>query len=98
MFLGNIKVFYLHFFFLMTSASYLDSILNHTIAHTCMLQNITYFQEGSPVRLKSMHMVNMNYFIEKVMQVVKPFMNRELYNLVMYNYSVYVRFTNIYTI
>ncbi|XP_022186334.1 retinaldehyde-binding protein 1 [Nilaparvata lugens] len=41
-----------------------------------------YIQEAAPVRLKSIHMINMNYFIEKVMSFVKPFMNKELYNLI----------------
>ncbi|XP_054281187.1 alpha-tocopherol transfer protein-like [Macrosteles quadrilineatus] len=43
-----------------------------------------YVQEGAPIRLKSIHMVNMNYFVEKVMTFVKPFMNKELNELIHY--------------
>lgn len=39
-----------------------------------------YLQDGLPVKLKQIHVVNTQYFIDKVMMILKPFIRKELYN------------------
>lgn len=39
-------------------------------------------QEGLPIKMKSIHVVNMNPVGERFLNMVKPFMKKELYNLV----------------
>ncbi|KAG8300720.1 alpha-tocopherol transfer protein-like [Homalodisca vitripennis] len=61
---------------------------------TSIKKMFQYVQEGAPIRLKSMHMVNMNYFIEKVMTFVNPFMNKDLNALIHYYQEGCIR--NVY--
>jgi len=37
-----------------------------------------YLQEGLPVRLKTIHVLNSVYFLDKVMAIIKPFMKKEV--------------------
>lgn len=41
-----------------------------------------YLQEGMPVRLKAIHVLNAVWFIDKVLALIRPFMKRELYEMV----------------
>lgn len=41
-----------------------------------------YSQEGLPVRLKAIHVLNTKPLIDKIMILVKPFMKKELLNMV----------------
>jgi len=38
-----------------------------------------YLQEGLPIKLKEIHVLNAAYFIDKVMAILKPFIKTELY-------------------
>lgn len=44
-----------------------------------------YLQESMPVRLKAIHVLNTVWFMDKVLALIKPFMKRELYDMVMTN-------------
>ncbi|XP_054282835.1 alpha-tocopherol transfer protein-like isoform X2 [Macrosteles quadrilineatus] len=41
-----------------------------------------YIQEGMPVRLKAIHILNTQPVIDKILLLVKPFMKKELYQLI----------------
>lgn len=41
-----------------------------------------YLQEGMPVRLKAIHVLNAVWFMDKVLALIKPFMKQELYDMV----------------
>jgi hypothetical protein len=41
-----------------------------------------YIQEGMPVRLKAIHVLNCVWFIDKVLALLKPFMKKELMDIV----------------
>lgn len=41
-----------------------------------------YLQEGMPVRLKAIHILNAVWFMDKVLALIRPFMKRELYEMV----------------
>lgn len=41
-----------------------------------------YLQEGLPVRLKAIHVLNVVWFMDKVLSLVRPFMKRELFEMV----------------
>lgn len=40
-----------------------------------------YLQEGLPVRLKGIHVLNAVWFMDKVLSLVRPFMKRELFDM-----------------
>ncbi|XP_012232115.2 clavesin-2-like [Linepithema humile] len=40
-----------------------------------------YLQEAMPVRLKAMHVLNTVWFMDKVLALIRPFMKRELYEM-----------------
>lgn len=40
-----------------------------------------YLQEGMPVRLKAIHILNAVWFIDKVLALIRPFMKREFYEM-----------------
>ncbi|XP_025994510.2 clavesin-2 isoform X2 [Solenopsis invicta] len=40
-----------------------------------------YLQEGMPVRLKGIYVLNAVWFMDKVLALIKPFMKRELYEM-----------------
>lgn len=40
-----------------------------------------YLQEGMPVRLKAIHIVNVVWFMDKVLALLRPFMKREFYEM-----------------
>lgn len=49
-----------------------------------------YLQEGLPVRLKAMHVMNAVWFMDQVLTLIRPFMKRELLSIVsIYNYYYY---------
>ncbi|XP_073975248.1 alpha-tocopherol transfer protein-like isoform X2 [Rhodnius prolixus] len=48
-----------------------------------------YIQEGLPVRLKAIHVVNTLPIIDKIMFMIKPFMKKELLNLLHFHYGGY---------
>lgn len=37
-----------------------------------------YLQDGLPVRLKAIHVINAVWFMDKILSIIKPFMKREL--------------------
>ena len=41
-----------------------------------------YVQEALPVRLKAIHVLNTVWFMDKVLAIIKPFMKKELFDLV----------------
>lgn len=41
-----------------------------------------YLQEGLPVRLKEIHILNCVYFIEKVIAIIRPFTKKEVMDMV----------------
>lgn len=41
-----------------------------------------YIQEAMPVRLKAIHVINCVWFVDKVIALVKPFMKKELMDIV----------------
>ncbi|XP_012252557.1 alpha-tocopherol transfer protein-like [Athalia rosae] len=40
-----------------------------------------YLQEGLPVRLKGIHVLNAVWFMDKILSLVRPFMKRELFDM-----------------
>ncbi|XP_034952687.1 alpha-tocopherol transfer protein-like [Chelonus insularis] len=40
-----------------------------------------YIQDGLPVRLKGIHVLNVVWFMDKVLALIKPFMKRELFDM-----------------
>lgn len=52
-----------------------------------------YLQEGLPVKLKGMHVLNTVYFIDKIMFLINPFIKKEVLDMVsifciIHNYMV----------
>lgn len=43
---------------------------------------IQFLQEGLPMRMREIHILNSPYFVDKVMEIVKVFMKNELLKLV----------------
>lgn len=41
-----------------------------------------YLQDGMPVRLKGIHVLNTVWFMDKVLALIRPFMKRELFETV----------------
>lgn len=41
-----------------------------------------YLQEGMPVRLQGIHVLNTVWFMDKILSLVRPFMKRELFEMV----------------
>lgn len=41
-----------------------------------------YLQDGMPVRLKAIHVLNAVWFMDKIIALIRPFMKRELYEMV----------------
>ncbi|KAK9500991.1 hypothetical protein O3M35_002133 [Rhynocoris fuscipes] len=48
---------------------------------------LEYIQDGNPIRLKAVHVVNANSLVDKIMFLIKPFMKRELYELLHFHYG-----------
>ncbi|XP_032673177.1 alpha-tocopherol transfer protein-like isoform X2 [Odontomachus brunneus] len=42
---------------------------------------LEYLQEGMPIRLKAIHVLNTPWFMDKVLALIRPFMKRELYDM-----------------
>lgn len=40
-----------------------------------------YLQDGMPVRLKAIHVLNAVWFMDKILALIRPFMKRELYEM-----------------
>ncbi|GAB1861430.1 Retinaldehyde-binding protein 1-like protein 2 [Camponotus japonicus] len=40
-----------------------------------------YLQDGMPVRLKAIHILNAVWFMDKIITLIRPFMNREIYEM-----------------
>lgn len=51
-----------------------------------------YLQEAMPVRLKAIHVLNVVWFIDKILAIVRPFMKREFFEMV--EYSRFARYRN----
>jgi len=45
---------------------------------------LEYIQEGMPVRLKAIHILNVVWFMDKILALIRPFMKREFYEMVNY--------------
>lgn len=43
---------------------------------------LVLFQEGLAIKMKAIHVINMNPVGERFLNMVKPLMKKELYNLV----------------
>ena len=41
-----------------------------------------YLQEGLPVRLKAIHVLNAVWFMDKIIGLIRPFMKKELFEMV----------------
>ena len=41
-----------------------------------------YLQDGLPVRLKGIHVLNAVWFMDKILSLIRPFMKRELFEIV----------------
>lgn len=50
-----------------------------------------YLQEGLPVRLKAIHVLNAVWFMDKFLALIRPFMKQELYEMVNWLPSIRVR-------
>jgi len=54
---------------------------------TYLKKFFTYIQEGMPMRLKAIHVVNTMPIIDKIMFMIKPFMKKELLSLIHFHYG-----------
>lgn len=43
---------------------------------------LQFVQEAIPIQLTAIHVLNVVYFIDKIMGLIKPFMKKELFKLV----------------
>lgn len=43
---------------------------------------LKFLQQAFPVRIKAMHMINCPSYLDRLLSVVKPFISKELFNLV----------------
>lgn len=43
---------------------------------------LKYLQQAFPVRIKAMHMINCPSYLDKMLRVVKPFINKEVFEMV----------------
>lgn len=55
-----------------------------------------YIQEGLPVRLKAIHVLNAVWFINKILALIRPFVKRELFDMVciFYIFIIILKFIN----
>lgn len=51
------------------------------ISLTSVQKIFEYLQDGLPVRLKAIHVINTVWFIEKILALVRPFLKKELYDM-----------------
>jgi len=49
-----------------------------------------YIQEAAPVRLKALHILNTMPVVDKLLNIVKPFVKRELLELVSYQHIIHI--------
>ncbi|XP_066908008.1 alpha-tocopherol transfer protein-like [Halyomorpha halys] len=57
------------------------------LSFTFLKKFFTYIQEGNPIRLKAIHVVNTLPIVDKIMFMIKPFMRKELLELIHYHSS-----------
>lgn len=43
---------------------------------------LSYVQEGLPTQLKAVHVLHATYIFEKILIILKPFMKKELFDMV----------------
>lgn len=43
---------------------------------------INYLQDAMPIRLRYVHLINMSYFVEKFLSLIRPFIKKELFELI----------------
>lgn len=48
----------------------------------CIKAFFEYCQDCLPVKLKTIHVLNSVYFLDKILAIIKPFIKKELYELV----------------
>lgn len=48
----------------------------------CIRAYFQYLQEGLPVKLKSIHILNSVYFMDKIMKLIRPFARQDVLDLV----------------
>lgn len=47
---------------------------------TSIKKFFTYLQDAVPGKLRSIHIVNVVYFFDKILKMIKPFMKAEIFN------------------
>lgn len=49
---------------------------------------LQFVQEAIPIQLKEIHVLNVVYFIDKILGLIKPFMKTELFKLVVLKWKL----------
>lgn len=49
---------------------------------TTLKKVFQFLQEALPTQLKQIHILNTSYVFDKILMLIKPFMNKELYDMV----------------
>lgn len=63
------------------------------------LKNFFYYlQEGLPLKLRQIQVLNAVYFMDKVMAILKPFMKKELINMVRLTIFATTRNRSVYVL
>lgn len=52
---------------------------------TTLRTYLKFLQQAFPVRIKAMHMINCPSYLDRLIAVVKPFINKEVFNMVSNN-------------
>ncbi|XP_050502668.1 alpha-tocopherol transfer protein-like [Diabrotica virgifera virgifera] len=65
------------------------------VSPVLMKKLLYYLQEGMPIRLKKIHLINIASFVDKVLALVKPFMKKELFDSLAIHSDIKTLYTDI---
>ncbi|XP_068087045.1 alpha-tocopherol transfer protein-like [Anabrus simplex] len=76
-----------------TNAGYvfIYDIAGFTLTHlsriplSTLKKHLTYVQEGYPLRMKGVHIINVPTYVDKIMTVIKPFLKKDIMKMVRFH-------------